>query len=323
MPAQRGQLSRTQPGRVAFEQLAYVALVRVQVVGEPPAHADRESGRHPPRAHLGVHRVDEVAGLDGPPVDLPGELTEQRVLEHPLLRLGEQLLLVSALPGDPLGEVGHRGQALFVSDPDDDDAVVGVPLGAVVEPGRGQLRLQFCEGRGEPGGALLERGLGGCQVPGRRQDRLVQRHHSLVEAVADHGGPAQLGRTADQPEQIGVGVRAQPLRLVPGLGQRLLVRLRAEVHPGARAGLLLNGGAVRRVGLGQGPLRSRDTVGRPGHVGEHLRRLGADRLAQRTQLLVLARPPGVRRAYLGTGRLQPHHRLRVAVSQVVRSVRRA
>ena len=140
-----------EPGGVAFEQPAHLALLRVEVVGEPPADADGEPGRHAPGPHLGVHRVDQVAGLDRAVVDLPGELAEQRVLEDPLLGVGEQLLLVAAFPGDPLGEVRDRGEALLVGDPDDDDAVVGVPLGPVVQPGGGKLRLQVAEARWSAG----------------------------------------------------------------------------------------------------------------------------------------------------------------------------
>jgi len=99
MSAQRGQGRRTQPGRIAFQQLTDVALIRVQVVGEPPADANGQPGRHPPGPHLGVHCVDEVTGFDGPLVDLPSQLPKQRVLEDPLSRLGEQLLLVAAFPG--------------------------------------------------------------------------------------------------------------------------------------------------------------------------------------------------------------------------------
>jgi hypothetical protein len=88
------------------------------------------------------------------------------------------------------------------------------PLGAVVEAGRGQLRLQLSEGGGESGGALLERDLGGGQLPGGRQDRLVQGNHRLVERLGIVGGPAQAGRATHQAEQVRMRVRAKPLRLV-------------------------------------------------------------------------------------------------------------
>ena len=99
----------TEAGGVAFEQPAHLALVGVEVVGQLPADTDGDPGRHPPGPHLGVHRVDQVAGLDGALVDLPGELAEQRVLEDAPFGVGEQLLLVAALPGDPFGEVRPPG----------------------------------------------------------------------------------------------------------------------------------------------------------------------------------------------------------------------
>jgi hypothetical protein len=98
--------------------------------------------------------------------------------------------------------------------------------------------------------------------------------------LAFEGGPAQAGRTAHQPEQVSVRVRAQPLRFTPDLPPRCGDSLDAEVDARGGTGPLLQRRAVYRSGLAQRPLGCRDLVGRAGDVGQHLLSLGTDRLAQ-------------------------------------------
>ncbi|MFD0742413.1 hypothetical protein ACFQ1L_11705 [Phytohabitans flavus] len=74
-------------------------------------------------------------------MDLPGELAQQCVLQDSLLGVGEELFLIRTFAADPVGETGDRAEPLLVGDPDDDHAVVGLPLRPVVEAGCGELRL--------------------------------------------------------------------------------------------------------------------------------------------------------------------------------------
>ena len=224
--AHPGQLVGAQLGGVASQEPDDGAVLVGQRVGQLPAHADRDPRRHPAPLHLAVHPGDQVAGVHGALVDLAGELGEQGVLQHAALGVGEQQLLVAPGGGDPLGEHPDRHRAALLDHPHQDDPAVARPLGPVLVAGRRQLGGQFVQRPGQARGGLLDRGLGGPQLAGRRQDRLVQggdlgREGTVrVVPLVVAGGPAQPGRAAQQAQDVVVGERFEALRRGPLLGPR-------------------------------------------------------------------------------------------------------
>ena len=168
-----------------------------------------------------------------------------------------------------------------------------VPLGPVLVAGRRQLGGQFVQRPGQAGGGLLDRGLGGPQLAGRRQDRLVQggdlgREGAIrVVPLVVAGGPAQPGRAAQQAQDVVVGERFEALRRGPLLGPRRGqcggrgVALGLGPRDRGRRALPRGGGGRPLVlGRGDAPLRLLDP-------GQHLPGLGAHRLAQHGETLGL------------------------------------
>ncbi len=139
------------------------------MVGAGPADADPGAGGHRPRAGVGVHAADQVAGGADAFVDLLGDGGEELVLQDAALLAAEQGVLLLDAFGDQARE-GREGVAPgLVVDVDDDEAAgVGLVVHLVAVGGGGEGVGEHPQRLGHAGARGLEGGLGdGCGADGR------------------------------------------------------------------------------------------------------------------------------------------------------------
>jgi hypothetical protein len=110
----------------------------------------------------------------------------------------------------------------------------------------------------------------------------VQGNDSRVELGSGSvdGGPHEVGRATDQPQEVGSGVRPQSQRVLPGLAQRGRDGLLAELDPCLRRGPLLDGLGVGVAGRDQRCFGGGDVLAGLGDLGQDLLRLDADGVTQ-------------------------------------------